>query len=291
MKFLSIKALARALGVSESSMKRWANQGRLRVSRTAGGHRRVALDEAVRFIRASQMRLVDPTALGVADLTAPSVEASLGNGEADTAIQQAMVDGREAEVRGAVLAMYLRGRSVASLCDGPLKAGLYEVGSLWQHDRAGIYVEHRATAMCVGALHQLHALLPPPREDAPVAIGAAPSGDVYQVPTLMAATVLAELGFRAINLGPEMPLEVLGMAADRARAVLVWVSVSVATALAAQRDAIDALGQSLSAQGRRLIVGGQAWQPRPPRDGPHWHFGASMGELQQFGEKLLRIRV
>ena len=43
--------LAEALGVSESSLKRWIDAGRIRASRTEGGHRRVALDDALAFIQ------------------------------------------------------------------------------------------------------------------------------------------------------------------------------------------------------------------------------------------------
>jgi MerR family transcriptional regulator, light-induced transcriptional regulator len=51
MGHLSPKALAAAIGVSESSLKRWADEGRLAAERTAGGHRRIAVAEAVRFVR------------------------------------------------------------------------------------------------------------------------------------------------------------------------------------------------------------------------------------------------
>ena len=51
-RFLSPRQLAVAIGVSESSLKRWADDGRLAVERTAGGHRRIPLPEAVRWFPA-----------------------------------------------------------------------------------------------------------------------------------------------------------------------------------------------------------------------------------------------
>ena len=38
---LSPRELAEAVGVSESSLKRWADRGRVHVHRTEGGHRRI----------------------------------------------------------------------------------------------------------------------------------------------------------------------------------------------------------------------------------------------------------
>ena len=45
--FLSPRNLAAAVGVSESSVKRWADEGRIRTALTPGGSRRIQLREAV----------------------------------------------------------------------------------------------------------------------------------------------------------------------------------------------------------------------------------------------------
>ncbi|MEM9791075.1 MAG: MerR family DNA-binding transcriptional regulator [Planctomycetota bacterium] len=60
---LSPKEVALAIGVSESSLKRWADAGRIRVRRTAGGHRRIAIQEAIRFARYYGFPVVRPDIL------------------------------------------------------------------------------------------------------------------------------------------------------------------------------------------------------------------------------------
>src|SRR5215212_8889541 len=65
---LTPKDLADAVGVSESSMRRWIDSGRLRTTRTAGGHRRVEFVEAVRFIRESGTPLVRAEILGLGEI-------------------------------------------------------------------------------------------------------------------------------------------------------------------------------------------------------------------------------
>src|ERR1043165_8078878 len=47
--FLTTRQLARMWQVSEATIKRWADAGRLHPARTVGGHRRFALSEVLRF--------------------------------------------------------------------------------------------------------------------------------------------------------------------------------------------------------------------------------------------------
>src|SRR4051812_45823042 len=111
---LSPKELAHALGLSESSLKRWADDGLIHVSRTAGGHRRITLVEAVRFIRHAALPIVHPGVLGLADLESLPPN-HLHATDENAALAEAIRDGRAAQARGLLLAMYLAGRSVAEI--------------------------------------------------------------------------------------------------------------------------------------------------------------------------------
>ncbi len=66
---ISPKQLARAIGISESTMKRWADEGVVKMTKTLGGHRRIPIDEAISLIRKRALTLADPAALGISDLT------------------------------------------------------------------------------------------------------------------------------------------------------------------------------------------------------------------------------
>src|SRR5215213_6895134 len=48
-KFLTTRQLSRVWFVSEATIKRWADTGQLKSSRTVGGHRRFPLAEVMRF--------------------------------------------------------------------------------------------------------------------------------------------------------------------------------------------------------------------------------------------------
>ncbi|MGB5390214.1 MAG: helix-turn-helix domain-containing protein, partial [Thermoanaerobaculia bacterium] len=75
---LSPKEFAQAIGVSESSIKRWVDSGTIPASKTAGGHRRIAMSEAVRFLRETKTPLLHPDILGLPDVSALGGDLPIG---------------------------------------------------------------------------------------------------------------------------------------------------------------------------------------------------------------------
>ena len=284
-RFLSPHELAQTVGVSESSVKRWVDEGQLEVTRTIGGHRRIALREALRFIRERRLPVVDPQTLGVADLVRlrPSPAA-----DSDSSLQEALLEGRGEEVRGLTLAMYLSGRDVAGICDGPLTAAMHRVGGFWKDGPDGIHLEHRATELCAQTLYYLGALLPAPQPRAPLALGGALESDPYRLPSLMVATTLASLGWREMNLGPNLPLDGLLAAVELHSPALVWLSCSTPVLPEQHTRGLRKAAQVLADRGVELVVGGRGWLPEFVSESslPTVWFIRTLRELAAFAEGL-----
>lgn len=293
---LSPRDLARAIGVSESSIKRWADEGLIQVSKTAGGHRRIPIDEAVRFVHRSEVTVVRPELLDLPDIAALDGR-SKGEGagqEIDTDAETEelfgyLESGAAAKARGYILALYLDGRDVAQIADGPVRGALHRLGGLWHHGEEGIFFEHRATQICLQAIHHLHLTLTSAElRSAPAAVGGAPPGDVYALPSLLAATVLTAEGFQAVNLGPQTPLATLARAAaDDPRTRLAWLSVSHLEQASTLSREIHRLLDGGLPEGAALAIGGRASaELRLPRH-PRLATCASMAELQAFARGLV----
>lgn len=281
---LSPKDLALAIGVSESSLKRWVDDGLIQVFRTAGGHRRIMLPEAIRFVRENHASVVRPDLLGMPELMKVPPDKWGGRVEGSDLLS-VLERGDSEAARAMLLSLYLSGRSLAELCDGPIRECMHKLGELWKHDVSGIYIEHRTTDICIQSLSYLRSLIRVPGEDAPVAIGGAVSGDPYILPSLMCALVLADVGFREVNLGPETPIDVLVSAAAHYHPKLVWLSVSIQGAPPQVRDQIVALPARMP--GTRVVLGGRGVDALslPPTKG--LRFVSSMGELADMARKLL----
>jgi excisionase family DNA binding protein len=285
--FLTPRDLADAVGASESSLKRWADEGVIRATRTAGGHRRIALAEAIRFVRESRLTIERPELLGFEEVIRTGAA-----GESGTA--DALFDAFEQDewrvARALIVSSFLSGESVAALCDGPIREALRRAGELWQHGQGGIVVEHRAVDVCLQALGTIRASLPPPAADGPVAIGAGAAGDPYLLPSLMASTVLAEAGYRDVNLGPDMPTEPLLVAVERYAPAIVWRTASVPVELEPLLRDLETLADRAAQRGGRLVLGGRGVPAGPFALPAGVHHLGSMGELMGFARGLRAVQ-
>jgi methanogenic corrinoid protein MtbC1 len=249
---ISPRELAMAIGVSESSLKRWADEGLITVSKTAGGHRRIAIGDAIRFIRTTRAPIVRPDVLGLGD--AAGFQADLAAAEPpEDRLFLHLSRGNARDARTMLQSMYLSGKSVAEIADGPIRLAMSRMGELWQHDPAGVFIEHRATDICIGAVQQLR-MLAERSEPAQLALGAAPAGDPYLLPSLLCAAALADAGWKTMNLGANTPFSAMRHAVDRHPAALMWLSVSHAQ----DPHEIEVGIEQLAQLGPKIVVGGRA---------------------------------
>ena len=79
MEQLTPKQVARAIGVSEASLKRWCDKGLIEMVRTVGGHRRLPLSSVLQFLRSSGHQLVRPEILGLPPTTGTGLTVMGGN--------------------------------------------------------------------------------------------------------------------------------------------------------------------------------------------------------------------
>jgi methanogenic corrinoid protein MtbC1 len=206
----------------------------------------------------------------------------------DEQVFQSLVSGEAEVVAGLLTRMYLNGVSVAEMCDGPIRSAMRRIGELWPNDPRAIFVEHRATNICIEALGRLQASFPLPRVGDAVAIGGAPEKDPYVLPSLMVSTVLSELGFYAVNLGPNTPLSVLADAAIELRAKLVWIAFTAPLPKAATDREIAKATEQLAHGNIQVVLGGQATSRyRVPQAGQVNAF-QSMTEMAGFARALLQ---
>ena len=251
---LTPKQVARAIGVSESSLKRWCDRGVIPTVRTAGGHRRLPISGVISYLRESKQPLVQPELLG---LPPTSGSGPLVMRRAVEQFQSALVDGDEPRARQVLFDLYMSGQSLTTICDKVVAEAFHGIGDGWECGDVDVYEERRGCEICSHVLLEVRAALLPPPEDAPLAIGATPEGDNYRIPGRMVEMVLRDNGWNADWLGSSVPFESLIAAVETHRPRLFWLSVSHVADEAAFLDGYASLQQAASVD-MALVVGGRA---------------------------------
>jgi MerR family transcriptional regulator, light-induced transcriptional regulator len=254
--YLSPADLAESLGLSVSTLKRWSDKGVLKVERTAGGHRRIAMTEVLRFVRDSGLKPVLPAKLGLGREAATATASAAASKFGDL-----LFEGETEEARRLLVSAFSMGEHPALLGDRWIRPAMERIGERWKHGDEGVAFEHQATDAVVRAVSEMRAKTEP-ASDAPVAVGASVQGDPYMLPTAIASLVLSVDGFRPFNLGADLPPAALVAAVERRKPKLVWLSASVLDAEGSSRASLDVIASKLSRKGFAVVVGGRAAPPR-----------------------------
>jgi excisionase family DNA binding protein len=248
---LSTSDFAGAIGISESSVRRLADSGELEIHRTRGGHRRIPVSEAIRYVRETGTRVLRPDILGLVE----SDDVCVKKSDADRLLD-ALREGHASGVISVMQSMYASGHSIAAICDGPIRNAMLAIGNRWPSDKKSIFIEHRATLLCMRALCQIRMAIPNPDEDAPTAMGGAPQDDPYLLPSLMVSLVLHDCGYEETNLGPNTPIDILTDSVEDEKPALVWLALTNPVRSRHQNREIDRLSATVQSYGGTFLIGG-----------------------------------
>ena len=277
--------LAPIVGVSESTMKRWVDAGYLRAVKTPGGHRKIAIPDLLAFLRGQRRLAPSLEALGLLAARSSEPEATALTPEGLSGLlQQGDVD----VARTLLLDEFKRGRPVEDILDRLVSPAMAHVGVLWAEGKIDVYEEHVATVRMWSLLLALRSLLPLPTDSAPLAIGAAPEGDPYVLPSLMAETTLLEMGWRTMNVGPDTPTTALLEAVRDHPPRLVWLSITTRDLPPAFFANYPRLYETAHARGIGVVIGGQGITPELQDRVVASAFGTRLAHLKAFALSISR---
>lgn len=278
---LSPKQVAQALRVSESSVKRWCDKGSIATTYTDGGHRRIRLVDLAEFVRANKLAIQDFVPMGLAK-SSPSAR---NLDEATRGMVQALLDGNEDQCSQIVMELYLAKQPIHEICDRVFAEAFYQIGDRWVCGEAEIYQERLSCKIAQRILHRLQILLPDPKPNAPVALGCASEGDLYCLGSTMVELVLRDVGWRALSLGENLPMESLAAAIERHQPRLVWVSCSYLQNADHFVHAFNNLYEAYRSRAK-FAIGGQALTPEIKAQLKSDLIGESMQQIFEFAQGL-----
>jgi methanogenic corrinoid protein MtbC1 len=280
---LSPRQVAEAMGVSESSLKRWCDGGLIPTRRTAGGHRRVPVDGVVAFLRE---RGFDPKRPDLLGLPAGAHRDRRELGELERRAGAALCAGNESDFASLLLGLYLGGRSIAELSDRLVAPAFELVGTSWAHGQLEVYQERRAVELVLKTVHELSRVIPAPAPDAPLALSTTLEGDPYALPVALSELVLRDAGWNTTSLGSGNPAASLAAAIDDLSPRLLCVSASAIGDASAFTTGVNALYEHARSRGTALALGGRALTRELRERIRYSAYCESMSALVGFAESL-----
>ncbi len=239
---LTSTEVARRLGVTAATVKRWADTGVLECARTAGRHRRFDPVVVERFQRAH----------GTAGAPGRFVDRMLEESD-PIALQADLLRER------ARLGAWWR---VAEWL-GP---EIEELGDRWATRRIGIVEEHLASDRLARALARCAEALPP-RPDAPRILLAAAEGEDHLLGLALVDLCVREEGWRSLWSGRVTPIAELIRQVEAGAVDAVALSASVAADRRRLAAEAAEVGEACAGAGVGLVVGGKGPWPEPLSQG------------------------
>ena len=276
------------LGVSEASVKRWADSGLLPMEKTAGGHRRFRPEDVAAVRRrvpaageASLQRrsaALPPRETQAPEL-APGREAALAE-----ETFRALLEGNAEGVSSLLVSLHLEGHSVGRIADGLLCAAMRRVGDLWHAGELSVAGEHVATCTAVAALRTLRASLQGAEGGRGVrALCCSVEDDFHELPLRLAALTLEARGLTVFNLGPSTPFSALAEAVQRFGPELVCVSSTVLLRLDRAAYEYAVFQKAARRAGAAVVLGGAGFREESVRKRLHADLHAeSFRQLEEF---------
>ncbi len=264
---LTSKEVARLLGVSEASVKRWADGGLLSAEKTAGGHRRFRPADVAAFRRAghgeetprARPRHTAATAAHVASGVVTFEEGDDGNAAALIAeMYDALLGARDEEAAALLVNLHLHGYGVAEIADAVLLPPLRKIGDLWRRGELSVAQEHIATQTAIAALRALRAALalPSMMTNERLAICCNSEEDFHELPVHIAALTLEAAGWSIVELGASTPFSALAELIERYHPQLVCIASTILNNLDRAAREYEAFRKAAHQSHTLIVLGG-----------------------------------
>jgi MerR family transcriptional regulator, light-induced transcriptional regulator len=246
---LTTTAAAELLSVHSSTVKRWADHGKLPVIRTEGGHRRVHLGDVLKLAHIRGIPTIldrfGPYEAQVWSVLASAARARAYQGLHALALQW-LARGQVERLEWLFYELARRPTvSWADVCDSGVRDFMSLVAESVRSGRIGIGDVAIASEVLQGSLARLRSDLDlpcaPGSGELGTAVVGALDGNHDRLGPLCTRLLLERSGWRVFFLGADAPLNELGAVQRSCRARLVCVTVAPATAQARLRRALRTL--------------------------------------------------
>lgn len=209
--YISTREVADLLAVTDTTVKRWTNSGKLKCAKTLGGHRKYLLSEVEKFAKQNNIHITGITTplrkdemekLGFA-LYSKNLSLAV-----DTIMEEALQGDRDGVFQSLLYLSKNRIR-LADIVDDIIRPAMEKVGYLWETKKLEIEQEHLASDTIKTALSRLVVNLPHQREKNIKVLLACAEGETHDMGLQALAYEMELRGYKIRYIGANTPFKSL----------------------------------------------------------------------------------
>ena len=258
--YISTREVADLLTVTDTTIKRWTNSGKLKCVKTLGGHRKYLLSEVENFAKENNISITGITTplrkdqreqLGFA-LYSKNMDKA-----ADIIMEEALQGDREGTFES-LLYLVKNRMKLADIVDDIIRPAMEKIGYLWETKKLGIEQEHLATDTIKTALARIVVHFPRQKEKNIKVLLACAEGETHDL-GLQALAYELELGGYSIHyLGASTPFKALINSVKTVKPDYIFISACVPSI--SDEDLISGikkLAKTSKGINAKLVAGGE----------------------------------
>jgi excisionase family DNA binding protein len=261
---LSTVDVARLFNVTETTVKRWADDGQLKCQKTPGGHRKFPVKSIVEFAERNKFEPVGTLSLPNQDGLGQAVEMAILNRDfpilVNAFVEKALSPDRM-DLYVFFSYLYEHRVQIWEIHDLVIRPGMEEIGERWKRGDVSVSHEHRASYETLDAMAKLQAeIFMKPRTQQSVLL-ACVGEDLHEIGLRCAGYLFESEGWDIHYLGARTPVEEVIWSLKEVRPAVVALSVTNPQDHRNIVPDLKAVNEAARASGSRVVVGGNGVPP------------------------------
>lgn len=254
---LSTADVARLFHVTETTVKRWADEGLLKCQKTPGGHRKFEMRHVVEFATDNNFEPVGTLQLDEEGGSATAMQVAMLNRDYPV-LQKEFVEralsADKADLFQFLSYLYQHRIQLWEVFDHILAPAMYDIGERWARGEIDISHEHRASYETLDSLAKLQAQIRIKTRVPYSVVCACPEEELHEIGLRFAAYIFESEGWRAHYLGARIPFESILAAVQELKPTVLCLSVTVPHNLAHVKGKLAELYAEVHARGVTVVL-------------------------------------
>ena len=258
---LSTADVARLFNVTETTVKRWADEGALKCQKTPGGHRKFVIKYVIEFAEKNNIEPLGALEMPLEEDGSSGLQLAVLERDvrklAHEFVERLLTPG-DSNLVHYLSYLYEHKIPLWQIYDDIIRLGFREIGSRWEEGALGIEQEHLASYRTLDALARLQTQIHLKEPNGRSALLSCPGDEQHEIGLRCLGYLLESEGWRVHYLGPRTPLGPLAHAIRDLHPTMVGISLTCSAEEKSRLGMFEELAAVARDAGAVTILGGRA---------------------------------